>query len=75
MRNYNLTPSEVKVLNLLVEGLTNPEIGDILSITLQSVKNYVTHIYSKLEVKNRVQATRKWVLDVEMYTVQEGCIK
>ncbi len=54
-----LTPRETEVLALLARGLTNPEIAQQLHISVGTVRWHVKNIYKKLEVNNRVQATRR----------------
>jgi NarL family two-component system response regulator LiaR len=54
--DYGLTNREQEVLALIVEGLTNPEIGERLVIGLSTVKTHVSNILSKLGVSNRVEA-------------------
>jgi NarL family two-component system response regulator LiaR len=54
--DYGLTDREQEVLALIVEGLTNPEIGERLVIGLSTVKTHVSNILSKLGVSNRVEA-------------------
>jgi ATP/maltotriose-dependent transcriptional regulator MalT len=44
------------VLCLIAEGRRNQEIADDLFLSLVTVKTHVNHIYSKLEVQNRVEA-------------------
>jgi LuxR family maltose regulon positive regulatory protein len=51
-----LSDREYEVLNLLVAGLTNPEIADQLVISVGTVKTHVHNIYSKLDVRNRAEA-------------------
>jgi two-component system nitrate/nitrite response regulator NarL len=51
-----LTPREVEVLQLIVEGADNGAIGVALSISPHTVKQYVTNIFEKLGVRSRVQA-------------------
>ncbi len=53
-----LTPREQEVLALLREGLTNPQIAERLSITLDGAKYHVSEILSKLGVSSREEAAR-----------------
>ena len=53
-----LTPQEDRILTMIGDGLTNREIADELSLTEKTVKNYVSQIYSKLDVERRPQAAR-----------------
>jgi len=51
-----LTPREQDVLRLIVKGADNVAIGQELSISPHTVKQYVTNIFEKLGVHSRVQA-------------------
>lgn len=51
-----LTSREEEVLNLLVEGLSNREIGTRLHLTEGTVKNYVSAIIAKLQANDRTHA-------------------
>jgi predicted ATPase/DNA-binding CsgD family transcriptional regulator len=51
-----LTSRESEILNLLADHLTNREIGELLILSLNTVKWYARQIYSKLGVANRRQA-------------------
>ncbi len=53
---YALTTREIELLSYLVEGLSNREIAEKLQIEMKTVKNHLTHIYSKLQVQNRLEA-------------------
>jgi DNA-binding NarL/FixJ family response regulator len=53
-----LSSREKEILQLMAEGLDNKEIAGKLYIAEQTVKNYVSIIYSKLGVRDRVQASR-----------------
>jgi DNA-binding NarL/FixJ family response regulator len=51
-----LSKSEQKVLNLLVEGQSNIEIASTLYLSPNTIKTHVRDIFNKLGVENRVQA-------------------
>ncbi|MEB3286121.1 MAG: response regulator transcription factor [Vampirovibrionales bacterium] len=51
-----LTTRELEVLHLIVEGLSNPEIADRLTITKATAKAHVHSILQKLCVDDRTQA-------------------
>jgi len=61
--NGDLTEREVAVLKKVAQGYTNREIADLLSISDRTVSTHVSHILSKMEVDNRVQAAMKAVND------------
>ncbi|MEI6428426.1 MAG: response regulator transcription factor [Pseudanabaena sp. ELA607] len=52
----NLSPRELEVLQLMVEGKSNPEIANLLFISPNTVKTHVRGIMNKLSVDDRVQA-------------------
>ncbi len=51
-----LTEREREILALISEGLSNPEIADKLYLSLKTVRNHVSNIFSKLQVVDRAQA-------------------
>ena len=53
-----LSPRELEVLDCLVMGHSNKEIGEALFITEQTVKNHMTSVLRKLQVDDRVAALR-----------------
>lgn len=46
---------EEQIVNCLLKGLTNREIGETLNISEKTVKYYMTSLLHKLNVRNRVQ--------------------
>jgi len=53
---FDLTDREREVLVLLVDGLSNLEISEQLSIGMATTKYHLTNIFTKLGAKNRVEA-------------------
>ncbi|MEO0970376.1 MAG: response regulator transcription factor [Cyanobacteria bacterium J06639_18] len=56
-----LSDREREVLQLISEGMSNPEISKQLYLSLGTVKSYVRNILNKLSVDDRVQAAAKAV--------------
>jgi len=51
-----LSERELEVLKLVSAGLTNREIGNKLSLSEGTVKNYITNVLQKIGVRDRTQA-------------------
>ncbi len=54
-----LSERELEILRLIGHGASNREIADALFLAEGTVKNYVTNILGKLEVRDRTQAALK----------------
>lgn len=50
-----LTPREMEIGKLISQGKNNKEISEILYITEGTVKNHITNILAKLELRDRTQ--------------------
>ncbi len=53
-----LAPQEERVVALAVEGKTDQEIGDELTISEHTAHHHLNHIYEKLGIHNRLTLTR-----------------
>jgi DNA-binding NarL/FixJ family response regulator len=62
-----LTERERQVLELVVQGLSNPEIGERLFLSENTIKKYLHNILEKLHLNNRVEAA--------IYAVRGGIFK
>jgi two-component system, NarL family, response regulator NreC len=65
----DLTPREKEVLIQIAEGLTNPEIAEVLTISVKTVDRHRENIMRKLNMHSRIDlvkyAIRKGFIDLE----------
>ena len=54
-----LTPQELRLLKLLVEGNTYQGAADMLNISIHTARNYIRSIYDKLHVHSKSEAVTK----------------
>jgi len=55
-KDYNLSKRELEVLSLLVDGLSNAEIADRMSVSSSTIKFHVSSILGKLGAATRTEA-------------------
>ncbi|EHJ02222.1 two component transcriptional regulator, LuxR family [Clostridium sp. DL-VIII] len=64
--NVSLTERELNIVAMIVDGKDNKEIGTALFIAEGTVKNIITEIISKLQLKDRTQ--------LAVYAVKNGLV-
>jgi DNA-binding NarL/FixJ family response regulator len=66
-----LTPRDRQLLGFLATGLTNQEIALSLGMNVRTVKHYLTQMFRKMRVRNRVEA----ILEAQRMRLEpEGCM-
>jgi DNA-binding CsgD family transcriptional regulator len=59
----SLTPTEHRVVELVAEGLSSPQIGERLYVSPRTVQTHLAHVFAKLQISSRTQlateATRR----------------
>jgi predicted ATPase/class 3 adenylate cyclase/DNA-binding CsgD family transcriptional regulator len=55
----SLTPTELDVVRLVSEGLTNSDIASRLFVSPRTVQTHLTHVYTKLGLSSRVQLVQE----------------
>ncbi|WP_029501316.1 response regulator transcription factor [Lachnoclostridium phytofermentans] len=53
---YQLTKKEYELLRMVAEGLSNKEIADAMFLSEGTVRNYLSNLLLKLDVRDRTQA-------------------
>lgn len=51
--DYKITKREAEIIELIIEGKSNHQIKEILFISYHTVKNHLSNIFRKLNVRNR----------------------
>jgi len=52
---YKLTAREIEIIRCIYQGVSNREIAVSLGITERTVKSHLSHIFNKLDIKNKIQ--------------------
>lgn len=61
----NLTEREKEVLELIIQGKSNPQIANELILSIHTVKAHLESIFKKLGVHNKVQAAVYTIVNVK----------
>lgn len=62
---FNLSKRETEIVQLVAKGLANKEIAADLSISVETVRVHLKHIYEKLHVRSRTEAAMKYRDSIE----------
>ena len=54
----SLTDSELKVVNLIAQGVTNQSVATQLHLSLHTVKNHVHNVFAKMGINSRAELTQ-----------------
>ena len=58
--DHDLTPHEMRLLKLLVDGHNYTTAAEELGVSFNTIKFHMRHIYEKLQVRSRSQAVAKF---------------
>lgn len=64
--SFDLTPREIDILRLVGEGKNNREIANELALSIGTVKNHITLILDKLDLRDRTQ--------LAIYAIHNGIV-
>ncbi|MBN1205040.1 MAG: response regulator transcription factor [Myxococcaceae bacterium] len=53
---WGLTPTEFEVLRYVAKGLSNAEVGEVMTLERRTVRTHLSHIYRKMGVNSHVEA-------------------
>jgi len=59
IKTFELSSRETEVLEHIASGMSNSEIAEKMFVSTNTIKTHIKNIYSKLDVKNRIQAMKK----------------
>lgn len=57
--DYNLTPREIEVLDMLIQGFDNKMIAEKMFLSTYTIRAHIRNIYDKLHVHSKSQAVAK----------------
>lgn len=53
--DYKITKKQAEIIQYMITGKTNKEIAALIGVSCITVKGHISHIYSKLDVRNKMQ--------------------
>ena len=64
MTNFQLTPAEIGVLNLLLQGCSNHAIAEALVLSVRTVESHISSSLGKTGCRSRLQLSLWWMNQV-----------
>ncbi len=64
MTNFQLTPAEVGVLNLLLQGKSNRAIAETLVLSVRTVESHISRALGKSGCRSRLQLSLWWMQQI-----------
>ncbi len=61
-RDVELTPTELKVVQLVAQGMANREIAKIMKVSQRTIESHVSNMLSKTGLHNRTELAR-WAME------------
>ena len=64
MTNYQLTPAEIGVLNLLLKGCSNRAIAEALVLSVRTIESHISSSLGKTGCRSRLQLSLWWMQQI-----------
>ena len=64
MTNFQLTPAEIGVLHLLLQGKSNRAMAEILVLSVRTVESHISSSLVKTGCRSRLQLSLWWMQQV-----------
>jgi DNA-binding NarL/FixJ family response regulator len=64
-QNVELTPTELRVVQLLAQGMANKDIAEKLNVSQRTIESHVSNMLNKTNLKNRTELAR-WAIESRM---------
>jgi len=61
MTNFQLTPAEIGVLNLLLQGCSNSAIAEAPVLSVRTVESHINSSLGKTDCRSRLQLSLWWM--------------
>jgi DNA-binding NarL/FixJ family response regulator len=65
-RKVELTPTEIKVVSLVAQGLANREIAKKLEVSQRTIESHVSNMLNKTNLHNRTELAR-WAMKANLF--------